>query len=268
MTSELTLVCEGLFKSYGGIRAVNNVSFVATAGRVLGLVGPNGAGKTTLVDLIDGEVSPDAGEARLGDKALKGAPARRAHKSGVARTFQHPRLATDLTVRENMALGAFAAHLFDGRSIVKALITGMFAGRPNCGTVKKELETVAQSLGIDRLDRRASELTLGEMRIVEVGRALLQHPRLILLDEPFAGADASGAVRLLAAIKNVAATGCIVLLIDHNVDLVAKACDELVLLNEGSVAISGPTEQCLQSDEMRAAYFGNPSTEVLEGALD
>ncbi len=252
-TTETLLEGVSLSKRYGGVQAVRDVSFRLNAGEVIGLVGPNGAGKTTLVDLIDGAQRSDEGRLLLQGRRLAGPPSRRA-RAGLARTFQQPQLALELTVRENILLGAAASRLADIRGMVTGLVSGML--RPGGGALNTTVERVADSLGIGDITRRCRDLTLGEQRLIEVARAVAQSPSVLLLDEPFAGSDAQGVEAIADAIRAVAAQGHGVVLVDHNVDIVTSIVDSILLLNHGAVAFDGDPQSCLQSHEMQEVYFG------------
>jgi branched-chain amino acid transport system ATP-binding protein len=247
------LVGTGLSKSYGGVHAVSQVSFTLHAGEVLGLIGPNGAGKTTLVDLITGAQDANAGNLVLRGEPLRGNPATRAVR-GLARTFQHPQLALDLTVADNLLLGSFAArHRGLGR-LLAGLARGMVMPR---SAGDRDLATqLGDQVGLTDLHRHARDLTLGEQRLVEVGRALGSDPSVLLLDEPFAGSDAHGVAGITSVIEMLRDRGHAVILVDHNVDLVTRLADQVVLMARGQVAFEGSPAECLASPEMQAVYFG------------
>ncbi len=251
---EPILRCQALSKRYGGVQAVRSVSFDLAPGEVLGLVGPNGAGKTTLVDLVGGEQRPDSGAAMLRGRRLSGPPSRRARNNGLARTFQHPQVALDLTVRENILVGASAARLGSLPALVGALLGGFV--RPDAASQDAEVDRLASEVGLPDTRRRCSQLSLGQLRLVEVARALALRPAVILLDEPFAGGDVAGVAGISAAIRHIADSGCGVILVDHNVDIVARLVDRIVLLNFGAVVFDGDPAECLASAEMQDVYFG------------
>jgi branched-chain amino acid transport system ATP-binding protein len=243
----------GLRKEYGGVVAVNDVSLTLARGEILGLVGPNGAGKTTLVDLISGVQGVTAGELMLDGARLDGPPSRRA-ALGLARTFQHPQLAHEQSVRNNMLVGLVAPRHRSVLGVVGEAARGMF-GRPRPGDMAV-IESIAAELNLDRLDRLAGDLTLGEQRLVEVGRALAHDPKVLLLDEPFAGADAEGVSGINDVIRIVQGRGHGVILVDHNVDLVAALVDRMMLLHLGETAFDGDPRECLTSPEMKRIFFG------------
>ena len=248
------LDCREVGKAFGAVRAVNAVSLTLHAGEVLGLVGPNGAGKTTLVDLIGGEQRPDSGSIHAGGRPLIGPPSRRARINGLARTFQHPQVAPDMTVRENMVVGLAARSMGTLGGMLRQLVRGMARGRDP--QLDRAVDRVAGSLGLEAIDRPCMDLTLGELRLLEVGRALLTKPALMLLDEPFAGSDSRGVAGIKSAIGEILKTGCGVILVDHNVDIVASLAHRIALLNLGAKVFDGGPRDCLASPEMQAVYFG------------
>lgn len=252
--TQIILDCREVSKAFGAVRAVNAVSLNLHAGEVLGLVGPNGAGKTTLVDLIGGEQRPDSGSIQASGSLLTGSPSRRARVNGLARTFQHPQVAPDMTARENMLVGLAARSMGTLGGMLRQMVRGMVRGGD--AQLQREVERVAESLGLQDIDRACMELTLGELRLLEVGRALLTRPALMLLDEPFAGSDARGVAGIRTAIDEILKTGCGVILVDHNVDIVASLAHRIALLNLGAKAFDGSPAECLSSAEMQAVYFG------------
>jgi branched-chain amino acid transport system ATP-binding protein len=245
-----------LNKRYGGVIAVNEVSIQVSPGEILGLVGPNGAGKTTLIDIITGAQQSDGGDLLLRGLPLNGPPSRRG-RQGLARTFQYPQLAHDLTVREFILLGRVARHLGSAWAISVALVKGLFS--ISAREDEWAVERIADETRIAGLERRCGDLTLGEQRLVEVARALAQEPAVLILDEPFAGADASGIEGIGEAIRIVQRQGQGVILVDHNVDLVASHVDRIMLLEQGRSVFDGDPRDCLKSEEMQRVYFGNRS---------
>ncbi len=253
--ADTILECRGVGKTFGAVHAVTGVSLTLRAGEVLGLVGPNGAGKTTLVDLIGGEQRPDSGTISAGGSPLVGPPSRRARHNGLARTFQHPQVALDLTARENMLVGLAGRSLGSLGGILRELVAGMVGA--GARLLDAEVDRVAAALGLRDIDRPCKEFTLGELRLVEMARALLMKPSLMLLDEPFAGSDAHGVAGIKAAIAEILKTGCGVILVDHNVDIVASLAHRIALLSLGAKVFDGDPRQCLASPEMQMVYFGD-----------
>ena len=241
-----------LTKRYGGVVALDGVDIEVQAGQILGLVGPNGAGKTTLVDLITGAQSATEGTVELLGRPLSGSAAHRG-RAGLARTFQHPLLAPDLTVAEVLVSGLVAKSMGSTWGMITALVRGSIT---SSGPMYGQAAELAAELGIDGLDRLCGSLSLGEQRLLEVGRALAQDPLLMLLDEPFAGADVVGVAGVIEAIRMVSRRGHGVVLVDHNVDLIASLADDVLLLDRGSVVFRGTPAKCLASQQMRDVYFG------------
>ena len=195
------LAGQGISKRYGGVIAVDGVDIEVSAGEILGLVGPNGAGKTTLVDVISGVQQMDAGTLTLLGRPLTGSSSRRA-RAGLARTFQHPQLALSLTIAENLEVGRTARRFPGFFKMLGRSVTGVLDIEPAADL--EAVERIADELGITGLDRRADRLTLGEQRLVEVGRALCQDPDVLLLDEPFAGSDADSLAGIADVIRAAA----------------------------------------------------------------
>ena len=257
----------GLGKRYGGVVALSDVSIRLSAGEILGLVGPNGAGKTTLVDCISGTQSANSGDLRLRGVKLSGPASKRA-KLGLARTFQYPQLAQDLTVGENLLLGRVAMrHSSWWRMIWQAVIGAFWVGSTSDATV---VQGIADELQITRLDRLAGDLTLGEQRLLEVGRALGQDPVVLLLDEPFAGSDANGVAGIIEVIRTIQKRGHGIILVDHNVDLVSSMADRIMLLDQGKVVFDGDPKECIASPQMQRVYFGaaDLDDDLEEGAAE
>jgi branched-chain amino acid transport system ATP-binding protein len=252
--SEVLLTCQGVNKSYGGVQAVSDAALQVSAGEILGLVGPNGAGKTTLVDVITGQQRADSGTLRIRDIELAGPPSKRSRRAGLARTFQHPQLAPDLTVRENILLGGIATGMARPLQVIGRVVTG--AVRPATPKLDAEIARLADELHISGLNRLCADLTLGEQRLVEVARALIRKPVVLLLDEPFAGGDVRGVDGMTHALERIVARGCGILVVDHNVDIVASLVHRIVLMDQGRIVFDGDPQDCLRSAEMRQVYFG------------
>ncbi len=256
---EKLLEGKGLVKRYGGVVAVDGADIHLAPGEILGLVGPNGAGKTTLVDMISGAQNADEGTLSLQGKKLSGPPSKRA-RSGLARTFQYPQLALDLTVRENLAVGRIGPRMSTVRQMVLGACRGMV--RTTNAADDRALAEIVAEVRVEGLDRPCRDLSLGEQRLTEVARAVAQDPLVMLLDEPFAGSDARGVAGISEAIRTVKERGHAVILVDHNVDLVASLVDRIMLLDRGRVVFDGDPAACLASSEMQAVYFGSGGIDV------
>jgi len=248
----IALEVVGIDKSYGGVHALNSVSFSVREGLIVGLVGANGAGKSTLLDIIGGEQSADAGEVRMLGQKLDGPPYRRA-VAGLGRTFQHPAVSLEMTVYENVAVGLSVRELASrGRAFLqplRALLTGAIPSR-------REVREACNRVGLHGIDRECEGLSFGELRLLEVARALIQRPKVMLLDEPFPGVEDESVALLVKALRDLAADGQTIVLVDHNISIVEELVDEVVLLARGAVQFVGSVAECVASDAFRHEYVG------------
>ena len=250
MTSALR--CSGIQKAYGGVRVLHGIDLSIAPGEILGLVGANGAGKTTLIDIICGQQRADRGDILLDEYRLIDSPSARARR-GMARTFQRPQVALELSIRENVAIGLAARELTSlGRIVAQA-----WRGIISSGVAQvAEVDDTCARLALIELDRPVADITFGEMRLVEVARALMQQPKLVILDEPFSGVGDVGVAGITDALQAIRTQGCAVLLVDHNVDLLTSLVDRMDLLAHGEIVIDTDVATCLASDLFRSTYIG------------
>ncbi|GAA2320797.1 ABC transporter ATP-binding protein [Nonomuraea roseoviolacea subsp. roseoviolacea] len=237
--------------SFGGVKALDGVSFEVPEGQVCGVIGPNGAGKTTLFDVVSGLRRPGAGRVSVAGEDLTRASAVRRARRGLRRTFQRTQVFGRLTVAGNV-LAALDWH-GGGGGLVADLV-----GRPARRRLERErrarVDEVLELCGLTALrDAYAAALPVGQRRMVELARALADRPRLLLLDEPTSGLDAEQGDRLRAV---VAALDTTVLLVEHDMGFVMDACDRLVVLDLGRVIATGPPEEVREDPVVRAAYLG------------
>jgi branched-chain amino acid transport system ATP-binding protein len=234
--------------AYGGLVALASVDLEVWPGAVTGLIGPNGAGKTSLFDVVTGLTRPSGGRVVLhGRDITRTRPAVRA-RLGLGRTFQRLELFSSLTVRENIAVAAEAAHRARLHPRRWALTE---SGAP--AVVEEQLERVGLG-GV--AGARVDTLSTGTARLVEVARALAARPTVLLLDEPASGLDRSESERLAHVLRALAADGLAVLLVEHDVELVMRICSQLFVLDRGSVLASGSPEAVRQQPAVREAYLG------------
>ncbi|MFC0217153.1 ABC transporter ATP-binding protein [Pseudochelatococcus lubricantis] len=241
------LQAEGLSKSFGGVEAVRGVSFELDAGRILAMIGPNGAGKSTCFNMLNGQITPDAGHVRLGGIDITGLGPAAVWRLGVGRTFQITATFASMKVRENVqvALLSFRRRAFSFRGFAGAACRG-------------EADGLLALTGLaDQADRPCGELAYGDLKRLELAVALANNPRLLLMDEPTAGMAArerTALMRLAAAVareKNVA-----VLFTEHDMDVVFEHADAVMVLDRGERIAFGTPQEVRRDPRVRAVYLG------------
>jgi branched-chain amino acid transport system permease protein len=250
---ERVAVMTAVSKDYGGVHAVRDVDLELRQGEVLGLIGPNGAGKTTLVNMLSGLVAPSGGQIDvLGTDPVR-VPVHRVAAAGLSRTFQHAKLFGRLTAVENVLVGA---HLRSRPTFLRRLVWLPSARRDERAAVTHARDCLAR-VGLEgAADVRAGALSYGDQRRLEIARALASGPRVLLLDEPAAGMNAVEADTLSALVTALAAEGLAVLLIEHDVGMVLRTCDRVVVLDFGAVIAAGAPEDVRNDPAVVAAYLG------------
>jgi len=235
------LEVENVVVQFGGVIAVNDASFVTEAGRITGLIGPNGAGKTTCFNVITGLQKPTKGKVRFDGKNISSTPVHRRSKRGMARTFQRLEAFGSLSVRENVRV-AYDIH----RGLIGLV-------RPSAANVDALLERVGIA---SYADERADSIPTGTARLLELARCLASSPKLLLLDEPSSGLDESETDAFGDLLKDLAAEGCGVLMVEHDMDLVMAVCDEIHVLDFGRVIASGSPTEVRTNPLVQKAYLG------------
>jgi branched-chain amino acid transport system ATP-binding protein len=229
--SRLTL--SGITVRYGGVTPLDDVSLAFESG-VCGIIGPNGAGKTTTFNVLSGFTQPVAGSVDLDGDDLLAVRAHRRARWGLRRSFQQEQVVRTLTARENVLLAA-----------------------EHSGSPAADVDRALDYVRLARPDRLGAELTMFERRLVEIASCVVGTPRLVLLDEPAAGLDPAESEQLLGLITRIPQeVGALVLLVDHDMDLVRAACGTVAVLDFGARIAAGPTLQVLGSPEVRKAYLG------------
>ena len=239
-------------KHFGGITALEDVSLSVGGGEAVGLVGPNGAGKTTLFNCLLGLLRPDAGRIRFDGRDLIGLPVHRRARLGLGRTFQRMELFSEMTVREHL-LVAERARRGTGR-LWKDLLN---RGAPTAEE-EAEADAVLELMGLTAVaDRAIESLTLGHGRLVELARALMTRPTLLLLDEPSSGLDQAESLALARVLDTVRhERGTAVLLVEHDLAMVEQVVERLYVLDFGRMLASGPRNEVLADESVRKAYLG------------
>jgi branched-chain amino acid transport system ATP-binding protein len=240
---------DGLRVTFGGVAALDGVSFTVDAGSLVGLIGPNGAGKTTCIEAMTGYLPRATGQVRFLGRDLTGVPPHRRAHLGLARTFQSVELFDDLTVSENLRAAA-------NRRTVWQSLRDLFAPRwhDDDSVIEQALDLVGLA---DAGDALPTELSQGERKLAGVARALACRPRLLLLDEPAAGLDATETAALGARLRAVVDDGVSILLVDHDMGLVLGTCDQIVVLDFGRVIATGTPDQIRSDARVLAAYLGD-----------
>jgi branched-chain amino acid transport system permease protein len=241
-------------KHFGGVPALDGASLDVAAGTIHAIVGPNGSGKTTLLNVVTGFYPIDDGTIAVDGKSIVGNDATVIARAGIRRTFQTPKLIPDLSVLENVMLGAFSN---ERASIAALAFRTPFARREHAELAAAALRQL-RFVGLDaRADDPASEIPHGQQRLVEIARALAGNPRLLLLDEPAAGLSMSELDGLCALIKDIAGLGATIVIVEHHLDLVASLATSVSVLEQGRVIASGPAESVFADERVLKAYMGS-----------
>ena len=252
---EVVLDVRAVRKEFGGLVAVNDVSFQVRAGEILGLIGPNGAGKSTTFNLVTGVLPATRGEVWFRGQRIEGLPSRQIAKRGVARTFQHVKMVAGMTVLENVALGS---HLRGRQGVAKSAIGAMLRlDRTEERRLLREAERQLVRIGIgEHMHEHAGNLALGPQRLMEIARALAADPALLLLDEPAAGLRYQEKQALIEVLRQLRREGLSILLVEHDMDLVMDITDRIVVMEFGTRLIEGTPAEVQASPAVRAAYLG------------
>ncbi len=253
MTGAPVLRVDGARKRFGGLVAVDGVTFDVGAGEIVGLIGPNGAGKTTLFNLVSGQLHPDDGRVVFKGDDITDLPPQARAARGLARTFQKVRLFAGMTVLEHAMVGC---HVWSRRGMVSAIF-----GAPSSAAEEREIRRVAAET-VDRIglsdvaDAEPDVLPFGRQRLVEISRALAQRPTLLLMDEPAAGLNTYETRTLAITIRAIRDGGVTTVLVEHDMDLVMDVCDRIVVLNFGEKIAEGRPAEVRTNQRVLDAYLG------------
>jgi branched-chain amino acid transport system ATP-binding protein len=264
MPEQPLLEVRELSKSFGGIRAVDDLNLSVQDGEFVGLIGPNGAGKTTVFNLLSGTIKPTSGQIAVGGVRLEGQGAEAFATRGVARTFQNIRLFKQLTVFENVLAGM---HGTSDRQLWRNLVQGRLF-RTQEQRLSEHAAELLETFGLSRhADELSVHLSYGDQRRLEIVRALATFPKLLLLDEPAAGMNPAEGRQLVELLRQVKRTQRLTfVLIEHDMEVVMELCDRIRVLDYGKSLFEGTPEEVRRSPAVREAYLGGEEEHAELGA--
>ena len=232
------LTVKGLTKYFGGLRAVHDLSFEVQPGEILGLIGPNGAGKTTAFNLIAGFIHPTRGEILLDGESIAGMKPYAVTRKGIARTFQIVKPFRKLSVLENVTLAAFLRF-------------------PLRGEAESKARQVLEKMGLgSKISALAVDLTLSEQKRLEIARALATQPKLLLLDEPMGGLNATEIEQASILVRDICKEGVTIIWVEHVLRAIMNSSNRVVVINQGEKIADAPPEQIVENPDVIAAYLG------------
>jgi len=238
---------------FGGVKAVQNVSFNIDAGIVYAVIGPNGAGKTTLFNLITGVYKPTSGEIKLDGESIGGKSPNELATRGVARTFQNLQICMNMSAIENVMVGA---HLRLDRNLIKAALRFPALTRRD-KEMRAEAAELMRFVGLDQfVEARADAMPYGALKRLEIARALAMKPRLIFLDEPAAGLNPKETIEVDHLVRKIADSGVTVVLVEHDMKMVMNLSDRILVLDYGKKLAEGSGEEVRKNPDVIAAYLG------------
>ncbi|QII87235.1 ABC transporter ATP-binding protein [Bordetella hinzii] len=249
------LEARNIARRFGGVVAVKDANLTVGEGEIVGLIGPNGSGKSTMVNLITGELAPNSGSIRFGERDITALPSFQRARMGMARSFQMLRLFHSLSVEDNLLL----AHHIRMQSGTVASIFGRRAARDEEAAVRKRARELLQWFELEPFaDRPVTALSIGQQRMVELARGVISDPRLFLLDEPAAGLSPPNVDRLIKLIRRMRDEfGISILLVEHDMRVVRELCDRVTVLDTGTVIAQGEPEAVVTDPVVVEAYIGS-----------
>lgn len=239
--------------NFGGVKAVQDVSFSIDPGIVYSVIGPNGAGKTTLFNLITGIYTPTSGEVRLDGESIQGKSPNQLAERGMARTFQNLQVCMNMSAIENVMVGA---HLRLDRNLLKASLRWASL-RKRDDELREEAADLMRFVGLEKFtEARADSMPYGALKRMEIARALAMKPRILFLDEPAAGLNPKETIEVDQLVRKVADAGVTVVLVEHDMKMVMNLSDRILVLDYGRKLAEGTGEEIRQNPDVIAAYLG------------
>jgi ABC-type branched-subunit amino acid transport system ATPase component len=254
------VVVDGVRRSFGGLTAVDVQHVEIQRGVITGLIGPNGAGKTTFFNLLTGFDRPDEGDWSFNGKSLKGVPAYRVARRGMVRTFQLTKVLSKLTVLENMRVGATGQQ---GERLLRARFAPFWRSQEDSNTAKADA-LLERFLLIKKREDFAGSLSGGQRKLLEMARALMTDPELVMLDEPMAGVNPALKQNLLGHVKSLRDEGRSVLFVEHDMDMVRDISDWVIVMAQGAVIAEGPPDSVMGDQRVIDAYLGSHHDQDLD----
>jgi branched-chain amino acid transport system ATP-binding protein len=257
------LVARGVAKRFGGVQALSDVSFEIRRGEIYGLIGPNGAGKTTLFNVLTGIYAPDGGTFTFDEQPLAGLKPNEVAERGIARTFQNIRLFGNLSALENVMIGR---HVRTKATVFGAMLRNARTRAEERAIEKRAFELLDYVGVARRANDLARHLPYGDQRRLEIARALATDPKLLALDEPAAGMNATETAALKGLLEGIRRDGTTILLIEHDMKLVMAVCDRVLVLDYGKKIAEGSAAEVQNDPQVVAAYLGGDVALNLKGA--
>lgn len=253
LTAMSLLKVEGLSKHFGGLKAVDGVSFSVYAGQIKALIGPNGAGKTTIFNLLTGIDKPDSGKIYLKEKEVGGLKPYKIAALGVGRTFQKSEIFNEMTVLENIMVGR---HIKTSSNFIESLFLLPRALKDEKSVLEESMEII-NFIGLEKKKNELGEnLPHGERRLLEIARALAIEPEILLLDEPAAGLNPVETENLGKLIYKIREKGVTIFIVEHDMRLVVEISDEVIVLDYGKKIAEGPPRLIIEDEKVIKAYLG------------
>ena len=249
----MILEAKSLSKEFEGIQAVSQASFSIEQGSITGLIGPNGAGKTTMFNMIAGNIKPSSGSILFDDHEITGKKPHQTFHLGIVRTFQIPRPFPKMTVLENLMMvpgGQLGERFWNNWLRLQSVLEQE-------GVLWERAGQIMEFLKLDQLKNEpASNLSGGQLKLLELGRALISDPKLILLDEPAAGVNPVLLEEIIQKIREINQMGITFLIIEHNMEMVMKLCSPILVMAEGSILMQGNADEIRSDKRLLEAFFG------------
>lgn len=250
MSNKTVLQIKNVEKTFGGLHALSDVNLTVEEGKVHAIIGPNGAGKSTLLNVCIGRLHPDSGSVTFDGENLIGKTPYEINQAGIARVFQTPEIFSDLTLLQNVMIPAFAKR--DGAFKLNPF-KNLMAER----AIKDEAEQILEEMGlIEQKDHHAGSMSRGDKRRLEMAMCLIQHPRLLLLDEPTAGMSRHDTNRTIETMKEIKKGGTTKIIIEHDMHVVFSVADYISVLAQGAIIASGTPDEIKGNPVVQEAYLG------------